>query len=96
VIARQHGGTDDLANLALACPECNLRKGPNLATIDAESGELVRLYHPRKDRWSDHFKVNAGVIEGRTAVGRGTTALLEFYAKNRVRLREVIGRINRP
>jgi 5-methylcytosine-specific restriction endonuclease McrA len=23
IVARQHGGSDDPANLALACPECN-------------------------------------------------------------------------
>ena len=30
VIARQRGGSDDAANLALACPECNYQKGTNL------------------------------------------------------------------
>lgn len=27
---RKHGGSDDLSNLALACIDCNLRKGVNL------------------------------------------------------------------
>jgi len=27
IIPRQHGGGDDADNLALACPNCNLRKG---------------------------------------------------------------------
>jgi 5-methylcytosine-specific restriction endonuclease McrA len=27
VIPRQHGGSDDADNLALACPDCNLRLG---------------------------------------------------------------------
>lgn len=31
---RKHGGTDDEENLALACIDCNLRKGPNLTGID--------------------------------------------------------------
>lgn len=30
IVARQHGGLDESNNLALACPECNLRKGTNL------------------------------------------------------------------
>jgi 5-methylcytosine-specific restriction endonuclease McrA len=38
VIARQHGGGDDLDNLALACDRCNLYKGPNLTAIDPQSG----------------------------------------------------------
>jgi 5-methylcytosine-specific restriction endonuclease McrA len=34
IVAKQHGGTDELGNLALACHRCNLRKGPNLTGID--------------------------------------------------------------
>ena len=45
IIPRQHGGDDEADNLALACPDCNLRKGPNLTGIDPETGEVVRLYH---------------------------------------------------
>ena len=41
VIPRQHGGDDDADNLALACPDCDLRKGPNLTGIDPQSGEVV-------------------------------------------------------
>ncbi len=29
IAAKQHGGTDDPSNLALACIHCNLHKGPN-------------------------------------------------------------------
>lgn len=34
IIARQHGGTDEPSNLALACDRCNAFKGPNLSSID--------------------------------------------------------------
>jgi 5-methylcytosine-specific restriction endonuclease McrA len=44
VIPRQHGGTDDAGNLALACHRCNLRKGPNLTGIDLITGEIVLLF----------------------------------------------------
>ena len=30
IVARQHGGQSTQDNLALACPECNLHKGPNI------------------------------------------------------------------
>jgi 5-methylcytosine-specific restriction endonuclease McrA len=33
IIAEQHGGGDDPENLCVACPECNLAKGPNLWLI---------------------------------------------------------------
>ena len=53
IIARQHGGADDESNLCLACHWCNFHKGPNLSTI--VDGELVPLFHPRLQRWDDHF-----------------------------------------
>ena len=34
---RQHEGSDDLQNLALACYHCNRHKGPNLTAIDADN-----------------------------------------------------------
>ncbi len=41
IIARQHGGATILENLAWSCLHCNKRKGPNIAGIDPESGELA-------------------------------------------------------
>lgn len=55
IIAKQHGGQIELKNLALACWYCNLKKGPNLAGIDPESGNTVALFNPRTDEWADHF-----------------------------------------
>lgn len=85
--ARQHGGTDDLDNLALACPDCNAYKGPNLAGVDPASGEAVRLFNPRVDRWLEHFVVSAGRIEGSTAVGRAAVAVLRLNAPERIEMR---------
>jgi hypothetical protein len=88
IVARQHGGGDDSANLALACYHCNAHKGPNLSGLDPESGALVRLFHPRQDQWDEHFERNGVLIVGRTAVGRTTVGLLKMNAADRRRLRE--------
>src|SRR5439155_19453171 len=55
IIARKHGGNTPVENVALACIQCNSYKGPNIATIDPESTQLTRLFHPRSDAWQDHF-----------------------------------------
>ena len=55
IIARQHCGSDDVSNLAIACERCNAFKGPNLSAIDPESGNIVPIFHPRKDRWHSHL-----------------------------------------
>jgi hypothetical protein len=96
IVAKQHGGSDDDPNLALACDRCNAFKGPNLSGIDPQTGTLVPLFHPRKDRWHDHFHMNRAVVVGRTDVGRATVGLLNMNAPNRVRLRRQIGRSAAP
>ena len=46
IIALQHGGKTEADNLCPSCYRCNSHKGPNIASIDPETGELVRLFHP--------------------------------------------------
>ena len=51
IIAEQHGGPTAAENLALACVHCNRRKGPNIASIDPDSGQLTPLFNPRTQIW---------------------------------------------
>lgn len=88
VVARQHGRNDSPDNLALACDRCNAFKGPNLTSIDPESGEVVALFDPRKDEWSEHFRFENGEITGVTPTGRATVGLLNVNAARRVELRQ--------
>jgi 5-methylcytosine-specific restriction endonuclease McrA len=66
---RRHGGGDNSDNLALACIDCNLRKGPNLSGIDPVTDALVALFDPRHQTWSDHFVWRGLEIAGPTDVG---------------------------
>jgi 5-methylcytosine-specific restriction endonuclease McrA len=43
ILPTKHGGTDDADNLALACIDCNLSKGSNIAGIDPATGVLTEL-----------------------------------------------------
>jgi hypothetical protein len=85
VIAEQHEGKTRLNNLCLACPRCNRSKGPNVAGI--EGGVLVPLFHPRRDRWVEHFKWRGPRLTGSTAVGRVTIRVLGINDPHRIRLR---------
>src|SRR4051812_35908278 len=78
IIAQQHLLDHSLENLALSCPECNRFKGPNLATLEPVSRQLLRLFHPRLDRWSDHFQYRGPIILGKTDLGEGTIRLLQL------------------
>lgn len=85
VIAKQHGGSDELENLCLSCHWCNLFKGPNISSLI--NGELTRLFNPRIDDWTEHFVVSGGRIEGLTATGVATSRLLNMSDPDRVELR---------
>ncbi len=64
-------------NLALACVTCSLRKAARTKVRDAVTGQLVPLFHPRRDHWSHHFRLTrGGKIAGRTPIGRATAAAL--------------------
>jgi len=80
-------GKTELDNLAYACYQCNRFKGPNIATHDPQTGLLTRLFHPRADHWSDHFRLNGPVIEPLTSAGWGTVTLLRFNQERRIALR---------
>jgi hypothetical protein len=90
IIARQHGGTTNSDNLALCCSHCNRFKGPDIASIDNASGLLVRLFHPRRDIWHEHFRWNGPVIVGVTDVGRATVAELAFNNPSRIAARAIL------
>src|SRR3972149_5702035 len=66
IIPRQHGGSDDASNLALACPHCNRYRGPNLTAVDPETKQVVRLYRPRSQSWEEHFELEGVRVVGLT------------------------------
>ncbi len=90
IIARQHGGPDDLQNLALACHQCNLHKGTNLTGLDPDTNVVTRLFDPRRAPWEEHFTWDGPFISGRTATGRTTVWLLEMNSQERVELRRLL------
>jgi hypothetical protein len=87
VIPKQHGGSDKLSNLALACQHCNLHKGPNLAGIDPDTGQMAPLFNQRTQRWEDHFEFQGAWISGRTPIGRTTVYVLAMNADHQRELR---------
>ena len=90
IIARKHRGRTSSDNLAFACARCNNHKGPDLASADPLTGEIVLLFNPRTDNWGNHFAVANAHIIGLTAIGRATVELLHFNDPLRVEQRRVL------
>jgi hypothetical protein len=72
------GGATLLENLALACVSCSLRKAARENVIDAGTGAVAPIFHPRRDQWSDHFALNGARIVDLTPTGRGTIEALQM------------------
>lgn len=90
VIAQQHGGKSSPENLAFACCYCNRYKGPNLTSIDPESGRIVPLFHPRQHVWEAHFQWEGSRLAAKTPLGHATIELLQINRADAVAVRELL------
>jgi HNH endonuclease len=90
VVALKHRGETTAENLAWTCFNCNRHKGTDLASIDSETGRIVRLFHPRKDKWVRHFRLEGALIIPESGVGRVTEFLLQLNHPDRLEIREVL------
>ena len=87
VIAKQHGGGGEPENLCWSCSRCNLYKGPNIASVEPTTGDVVALFNPRNQQWSSHFTLQDARIIGISAIGRATARLLNMNDDRRIELR---------
>jgi hypothetical protein len=90
ILAKKHGGPDAASNLCLSCERCNLFKGSDLTGIDPTSGDIVRLFNPREQVWSEHFELRGPLIVGLTPEGRATVRVLSMNAGQRLQLRAAL------
>ncbi|MCI0457624.1 MAG: HNH endonuclease [Gemmataceae bacterium] len=89
ILPLARGGETTLDNLALSCSGCNGYKYAKTSGIDPKTGRRVRLYHPRKQRWQDHFAwtENFTLLVGLTPTGRATVEELDLNRDGLVNLR---------
>jgi hypothetical protein len=90
IVSEKHGGATDLDNLCLSCPDCNAFKGSDIGSLDPLTGLLTPLYHPRKQKWTEHFRLTNTLIEPLTAEGRVTVFLLQMNNPNKSAERETM------
>ena len=95
IISRKHGGLSETGNLAYACFRCNTWKGTDIASLVPRSGELVALFNPRRDQWSDRFELRGFVIEPLTPRGEVTARLLRLNLDKRVAERRLLMELGR-
>lgn len=89
IVPSSHGGTDDPENLALGCNACNLAKGSRIDAPDPAGTGRISIFHPRRDRWDEHFAWAEDDITlvGRTPSGAATVIALNMNGSRQVRAR---------
>jgi hypothetical protein len=90
IIARKHSGETVSLNLALSCTLCNKLKGSDIASLDRQTDAVTRLYHPRRDRWQEHFQLEGAQFIPLTDVGRVTVFLLQLNRPDRLSERQLM------
>jgi hypothetical protein len=78
IIPEGAGGETVEENLWVACGSCNRHKGTRTHAKDPVSGRRVRLFNPRQQIWSGHFRWSEDGTEiiSLTACGRATVEAL--------------------
>ena len=95
IVPRVAGGGNEPSNLALSCQGCNNLKFVSIEAVDPVTGVMVSLFHPRQQRWSQHFlwSQDTTVVVGRTPIGRATVERLRLNREGVVNLRRVLATI---
>ena len=89
---RQKGGGNELDNLALSYQGCNNAKHTKTTGIDPLTNQRVPLYHPRQQRWGDHFAWSEDFrrVLGLTPTGRASIHVLQMNREPLMNLREAL------
>jgi 5-methylcytosine-specific restriction endonuclease McrA len=92
ILPRSQGGLTELGNLALCCQGCNNHKYNHVLGVDPETNRLTPLFHPRMQRWTDHFRWSEDfvLIEGKSPSGRATIVRLQVNRPGPVNLRRTL------
>jgi hypothetical protein len=92
ILPISEGGTNDLSNLALACQHCNNCKYNKRTGFDPLNQIEAELFHPRNDKWADHFMWNEdeSFVIGISPKGRATVYRLKTNREEAVNLRKAL------
>ena len=92
IIPKSKGGKTVPSNLAYACQGCNGKKHNKLKAFDPFTRKRVALFHPRKQKWADHFSWsdNFKLMLGLTPTGRATIEALGLNRLGVVNLRGIL------
>jgi hypothetical protein len=90
IISEKHRGKTEHVNLCFSCFDCNRYEGSDIGSHDMETDTFTRLYHPRLDKWHEHFQLDGAKVIPLTAIARVTEFLLQMNTEERTQKRETL------
>jgi hypothetical protein len=81
-----------MSNLGWSCGGCNVHKATAIDGIDPLTGETSPLFHPRQQKWLDHFSWSEDKLRiiPLTPTGRVTVERLRLNRPELILLRLVL------
>jgi hypothetical protein len=64
--------------------------GSNIVGRDLTTGNLIALFHPRQDRWRDHFEWSGANLTGKTRIGEITIQVLAINEPDFLAVRKAL------
>jgi len=91
ILPRSAGGQTIFENICFACPTCNRYKADRVTAVDPATQVEVRLFHPHRDKWREHFIWSNDAVElvALTAIGRATIDALRMNRRQLIRVRRM-------
>lgn len=85
------GGKTHLDNLAFSCGSNSFKTNRTHAR-DPQTGKTVPLFHPRLQKWPEHFAWSEDAVQiiGITSTGRATVDALRMNRDELISLRELL------
>ena len=92
IIPLSLGGKTVFLNLAYSCGSCNSYKSNKVVGFDETDKVEVSLFHPRIQKWSEHFTWNDDFTKmiGLTSIGRATIKALKLNRQEVINFRRIL------
>jgi hypothetical protein len=95
IVSEKHGGATESENLFLDFYRCNGFMVSDIASADPKTGKATFFFHPRRQKWEDHFQLSDNIIEPITPEGRVTVILLRLNMAIQIEQRAVLIAVGR-
>jgi hypothetical protein len=79
-------GHNNRRSTAMGRDRCNLHKADRISVTSSVNGDVIPLFNPRLDDWSNHFEWDDYTLVSKSEIGRVTIQALDLNHDRRIRI----------